>query len=100
MSAWLGAPPDVHSEAEGTAAMVAAWLDSLRVSCATSLRAQWERETTAQAEADIAQSGAIFAVELRDPCAIARAIDETREHLAHERCVLSRLYIAQRELAA
>jgi hypothetical protein len=76
------------------------WLDSLRATSVTSLRTQWERETTAQAEADIAQCRAVVAIELRDPCAIAAAIDETREHLAHERCVLSQLYVAQRELVA
>lgn len=75
-----------------------AWVGSMRPRVKRSLLEAWSDETHEQAEADVAQAHALSALERKDRCAIARAIDETVDHIAKQHELLFALQRAYREL--
>jgi hypothetical protein len=76
-----------------------AWVGSMRPRVHASLLDVWSAETKEQAEADVAQAHALSAIERNDRGALARAIDETTDHIAQQHELLFALQRAYRQLA-
>lgn len=76
-----------------------AWVGSMRPRVQRSLLEVWATETREQAEADVCQAAALSAIERKDRAALARAIDETTDHIAAQQELLFALKRADRELA-
>lgn len=75
-----------------------AWVGSMRPRVKVSLMDAWQRETREQAEADVCQAMAVSAIERRDRAALARAIDETTDHIAAQQELLFAMQRAYREI--
>lgn len=76
-----------------------AWVGSMRPRVKASLLDAWKVETREQAEADVCQADALSAIERKDRTALARAIDETVDHIAAQQELLFALQRAHRELS-
>lgn len=86
------------SDFYATAEAVATWIRSLRPVTTESLACCWERETRAQAEADVAQARALRALETRDLPALDAAISETADHSSEVHRILDLLMATRRDV--
>lgn len=75
-----------------------AWVGSMRPRVRQSLLEAWQCETREQAEADVCQAHALSAIDRKDRAALARAIDETADHIAAQQQLLFAMQRAYREL--
>lgn len=74
-----------------------AWVGSMRPRVKRSLLDAWELETREQAEADVCQARALTAIQRKDRAALARAIDETTDHIAAQQELLFAMQRTYRE---
>lgn len=77
---------------------IMAWVGAMRPRVKRSLTDVWMQETREQAEADVCQANALHAIERGDRVALARAIDETVDHIAAQQELLFALQRAHREV--